>query len=211
MSAAPDVLQRVRLLLPVKALDKAKSRLRLDDAARRTVARLLFENTLDVALECLDPGQVFVVTSDGWVTEVAAQRDVAALDDTSGELNASVDRGLRSLGRRFPCAPLAVLVTDLPMLTPSVLRSALTDAGTSACPRHVVDHRGTGTTFISVPPRMTFRMQFGPDSARRFRDAGSEAMPFAPREISHDLDFRADLEALNHRQKETLCPTTASL
>lgn len=211
MNAAPDVLQRVRLLLPVKALDKAKSRLRLDDAARRTVARLLFENTLDVALECLDPGQVFVVTSDGWVREVAAHRDVAALDDTSGELNASVDRGLRSLGRRFPCAPLAVLVTDLPMLTPSVLRSALTDAGTSACPRHVVDHRGTGTTFISVPPRMTFRMQFGPDSARRFRDAGSEAMPFAPREISHDLDFRADLEALNPRQKETLCPTTASL
>jgi 2-phospho-L-lactate guanylyltransferase len=211
MSAATDSLQPVRLLLPVKALDKAKSRLRLDDAARRTVARWLFENTLDVALECVHPGQVFVVTSDGWVTQAAAQRNVAALDDTSGELNASVDRGLRSLRRRFPSAPLAVLVTDLPMLTPSVLRSALTDAGTSACPRHVVDHRGTGTTFLSIPPRMTFRMQFGPDSARRFSDAGSEAMPFPPREITHDLDFLVDLEALTPQQKETLCPTTALL
>lgn len=58
---------------------------------------------------------------------------------------------------------------------------------------------------------MTFRMQFGPDSARRFSDAGSEAMPYPPREITHDLDFLVDLEALNPQQKETLCPTTALL
>lgn len=200
----------VLLLLPVKPLTLAKSRLGLANHDRQVAARRLFQHTLDVALRCVNQQQIFVLTSDPTVEQLASQQGVTTLFDTAGELNTALDGGLQTLRRKFPHAPIAVMVTDLPLLTPPVLTKALFEAAASTTARHVVDHRGTGTTFVSLPRRTVLPMVFGPDSAKRFSDAGSIPMLFPPPEISRDLDVNSDLSALNSHQKEHFGPNTSS-
>jgi len=203
-------MSSIRVLLPVKPLNLAKSRLDLPVSARQQVAERLFEHTLEVALKCVRRQQVFVLTADPRVQGRAQRMGVGTIEDSDDNLNTSLSAGLQTLRMRFPNDPLAVLVTDLPQLEPAALISTLLLAATSKRPRHVVDQHGTGTTFVSVPPRTDLPMLFGPHSAHRFRAAGSVPIPPANVGISHDLDLIADLDALDESMKENLCLPTAS-
>lgn len=87
---------------------------------------------------------------------------------------------------------MAVLVAELPRLRPDELRGALEDAAGSAVPRHVADHHGTGTTFVSIPPGARLPMVFGSGSAHRFTRLGSVPLTGAPRGLRTDLDTATD-------------------
>lgn len=200
----------IRVLLPVKPFSRAKSRLDVPAGQRPLVARRLFVHTLDVALRCLQREQVFVMTADLQVRGMARSRQVRTIDDAADDLNGSLDAALLALRRRFPSDTLAVMVADLPRLVAPVLTSVLRDAASSDRPRHVVDHHRSGTTFVSLPPSSALRMVFGPDSARRFARAGSVPMLLPPPAMTHDLDVRSDLDALDAQLKEILCPSTPS-
>jgi len=201
----PIPLASIRILLPVKALAHAKSRLDVPAHTRALIARRLFANTLEVTLQCVRPPQVFVMTDDLRVMDAASRRRVRTVDDTHNDLNMSLDSALTALRARFPEDTLAVMVTDLPRLTAPALTATLRDALSTRHPRHVIDQHGAGTTFVSMPPRRNLPMVFGPDSAQRFCDAGSLPMAFPPPGIAHDLDVLPDLKSLTAKQKENLC------
>jgi 2-phospho-L-lactate guanylyltransferase len=203
-------LTSIRILLPAKAFDHAKSRLDVPAQERSLIARRLFVNTLDVALQCVRRQQVFVMTNDPQAMDAASRRRVLTLGDRPNDLNLSLQSALATLRARFPDDTVAVMVTDLPRLTAPVLTATLQEAASSRHPRHVIDQHGVGTTFVSIPPRRSLSMAFGPDSARRFSDAGSVPMSFPPPAIAHDLDVLSDLKALTPQQKENLCPSTPS-
>jgi 2-phospho-L-lactate/phosphoenolpyruvate guanylyltransferase len=135
------------VLLPVKVLARAKSRLAvLAGDRRRDLALALAADTVAAVAACPAVARVVVVTSDpvagpllsalGAVIVPDEPADLAAaltgLDaarlDTAGlqeGLNAALRHGAAEAARRWPGSGLAALTADLPALRPAELAAAL--------------------------------------------------------------------------------------
>jgi 2-phospho-L-lactate guanylyltransferase len=144
------------VLLPVKVLARAKSRLAVLAGDRRgDLALALASDTVTAALACPEVGRVVVVTSDpvagpllaalGAVIFADAPADAVArlgpqgaVDGAPGLgdlgvqdlLNAALRHGAAIAARRWPGTGLAALTADLPAVTPAELAAALRTART---------------------------------------------------------------------------------
>jgi 2-phospho-L-lactate guanylyltransferase (CobY/MobA/RfbA family) len=85
------------VLVPVKALGLAKSRLSLPPDERRVIARALAEHTLRTVAETLGSRYLVVVTADLSVGELAAQTGASVVNDPHDDLNRAVQHGLASI------------------------------------------------------------------------------------------------------------------
>lgn len=202
------------IVVPVKELDRAKSRLvpALTADGRRALVTAM---AADVLRTCADtPGvtRIRVVSADPRVEELARRAGAEFVVEGTvpgpghtDPLNAALDLALRGIG-----APVGVITADLPELLPHHLRRILDEAGRH---RHstVPDHRGAGTTmaFWTGPPGARV-CRFGPDSAARFRVEGG-AVPLAVDDdlapAARDVDLPDDLLALPGRR---IGPATAA-
>lgn len=182
---------RPHVLVPVKALGLAKSRLNLPPDERRMIARTLAEHTLRTVAGTLGSRFLVVVTADPSVGELAAQSGASVVNDPHGDLNRAVQHGLASitLGK-----PVLVLVADLPRLESRALAALVEEVGSSKEPCYVPDVHGTGTTAAYLPPGWRLPTRFGQGSASRFRAAGWARVVNAPIETCIDLDTISDLE-----------------
>jgi len=207
------------VLLPVKVLARAKSRLAvLAGDRRRELALALASDTVAAVLDCPEVTRVVVVTSDREaasllaglgaivVPEEPADRQ-PGLPDLNGfvlngsadgpvamgvqdQLNAALRHGAAVAARRWPGTGLAALTADLPALSPAELAAALRAAG--AIPGRaafVPDAAGVGTTMYAVPPGGEFRPLFG--GASRARHAASGA---AELEVDDTAGLRRDVD-----------------
>jgi 2-phospho-L-lactate guanylyltransferase len=157
-------------VVPVKPLDSAKSR--LGDTREPTRAEL----ALAFAIDCLTAlvsaslvDRVLVVSSDPALHPVAGALGALWLDEAEAAgLNAAAAQGLASLDAS---GPVAVIVSDLPALTPAAIDLALTLA--SAEPMGFIsDAAGTGTTMLMAAERSRCVPAFGVRSRARHRRAG---------------------------------------
>lgn len=192
MKAGCEPLDRIRLVIPVKRLANAKTRLSPHAPVRRAAAESLVTHTLQVATSCLHPRQIYVLTADPVAEELARRHGAHVLPDTETDLNSDLHTALTDLRRRDDDTVLVVLVADLPRLHPAELRHALAEAAVSIVPRHVADHHGTGTTFVSIPPGTHLPMVFGTGSAQHFSFLGSVPLRGARQGLRTDLDTPAD-------------------
>jgi 2-phospho-L-lactate/phosphoenolpyruvate guanylyltransferase len=197
MTATSELLEDVQLLIPVKRLAAAKSRLSSDAATRHAAAEWLFHRTVEVATACLTRDQVVVLTADEHVARQSTRLGVHVMHDPAPDLNSALHVGIRALQRQQEAVSIVVLVADLPRLEPDDLRSVLPELVRGAVPCHVPDHHGTGTTMVFLPPGSRVPMVFGADSARQFTRLGSVAVTGAPRRLRTDLDTPADPFQLN--------------
>ncbi|MFT3873892.1 MAG: NTP transferase domain-containing protein [Nocardioides sp.] len=186
----------MRLLVPAKALDRAKTRLALPPDVRLLVARALVERTLATASETVGPDRVTVVTDGADVRRLAAPLGVDVLDENAGGLNSALDLGIGHLRRLDPPATCVVLVSDLPLISVADLGEVLTHLDAASTPRHVADLHGSGTTLLALPAGATLPLGFGPGSARHFAEAGSRLLDPVPASLRTDLDTLADLANL---------------
>jgi 2-phospho-L-lactate guanylyltransferase len=191
------------VLLPVKVLARAKSRLAvLAGDRRQELALALASDTVAAVLACPEVARVVVVTSDqvagpllaalGAIVvpdepaDRAASRggggglDGAATAGVPGDpgvqdaLNAALRHGGAVAARRWPGTGLAALTADLPAVSPAELATALRAAGTSPGPAAFVpDAACVGTTLYAVPPGGEFRPLFGGASRARHAAAGA--------------------------------------
>jgi 2-phospho-L-lactate/phosphoenolpyruvate guanylyltransferase len=148
------------VLLPVKVLAQAKSRLTILAGDRRRELALAFaSDTVAAVLACPEVARVIVVTSDPVAGPLLAAlgaiivadepaagepvagdpRGRAGLDSADGvqdALNAALRHGAAVAARRWPGTGLAALTADLPALNPNELATALrhTAAGASGAP-----------------------------------------------------------------------------
>jgi 2-phospho-L-lactate guanylyltransferase len=199
----------VDLVVPVKALRHAKSRLApavadLDDAdrprAHQALALALVRDTL-AAVAAAAVRRTVVVTAEPAALAGIAPSGVTMITDLGGGLNAAVSRGVEHLRSRAPAGPaiVAALQGDLPALRPAELDDALDVARrvlTGSTPAaFVADHVGTGTTLLVGAPDRGLDPRFGPASAQAHRAAG--AVPLAGRwpGLRTDVDTPADLAA----------------
>ena len=77
-------------IVPVKALDLAKSRLALPPGERRQLALAFATDTLDALLACPDIGAVVVITADPDVAALAAARQAHVVPDSTDSLDAAI-------------------------------------------------------------------------------------------------------------------------
>ncbi|WP_280718471.1 2-phospho-L-lactate guanylyltransferase [Kitasatospora sp. MAP5-34] len=187
------------LVLPVKPLALAKSRLGPFAGARRPELALAFAlDTVTAALACPLVGRVLVVTQDTCAARQLARLGAVVVDgEPDGGLNPALAHGAEYARRIAPRAPLAVLSADLPALRPAELARVL-GAVPPAGRAFLADTPGIGTTLLACSPGARLGPAFGGGSRARHAAGGAYeiGLPDVP-SVRRDVDTGADLaEAL---------------
>jgi 2-phospho-L-lactate guanylyltransferase len=179
------------VVVPVKRLDIAKSRLSsYGDAHRRELA-LAF--AADVVLAASTVAQVLVVTDDPQARELLASLGAqVTADDPDAGLNPALAHGADLLREQSPGLAVATLSADLPALLAPDLTAVL-----ARVPREgrgfVADLAGTGTTLLAASPGQELLPAYGPGSRESHRQSGAVEL-IAPESVRRDVDTPEDLE-----------------
>lgn len=174
------------IVIPVKG-SIGKSRLDAGDA-RAALAVAFARDAVAAACATASVVRVVVVTDDPAVTRGLSGIEVVA--DPGTGLHGAIRAGLAVLD---PGQPAAVMLGDLPALTPAALEGALALAGRERR-AYVPDAIATGTTLLTATRADALRPHFGPGSAQLHRLAGHVELPVEPESgLRVDVDELADL------------------
>lgn len=191
------------LILPVKRLSEAKTRLRgtaADDATHARLALALAHDTVAAARAAHEVRRMLVVTSDPTVAaEFAAIGVEVAAEGAEPGLNAAFTRGAALLRERDPGAPVAALQADLPALRPAELDAAVVVArarfATGTRRVFCTDTEGTGTTLLLAAGGADLDPRFGIGSAVAHAGSGARALTGEWPGLRRDVDTSDDLRA----------------
>lgn len=177
----------VDLVVPVKALDRAKSRLVGAGVDRPVLALAFALDTIAAALPAVRT--VLAVTSDPAVALELRALGVESLAGPEG-LNEALRFGAGVLRARDAGSVVGALQADLPALRTEELALALAAArGRSFCP----DRQGTGTTLLLSEPGGPLDPAFGVGSAAAHAASGAAALVGPWPSLRHDVDTTHDL------------------
>jgi 2-phospho-L-lactate guanylyltransferase len=176
------------VLIPVKAFDQAKRRLRLalDESERAALARAMADRVVGAA----HPLPVAVVCDDNAVAEWARQLGALVVWEPGRGLNGAVEAGVEHL-RAAGVTQVTVAHADLPRATGIAL------VGESPGITLVPDRYGNGTNVIAVPTDAGFQFSYGPGSfARHVAEATRLGLPTRVLErpdLAWDIDEPGDV------------------
>ncbi|WP_240193871.1 MULTISPECIES: 2-phospho-L-lactate guanylyltransferase [unclassified Gordonia (in: high G+C Gram-positive bacteria)] len=200
MGVRPSAARESTVVLAVKALGDAKSRLRPlppahDDRPALVIAMLT--DTLS-AVTAARPRRVVVVSPDARVHTIASDFGAVTVDEPTARLEGwtALNAALAHGASEFD-GPIAYLQADLPAMRPESLQEALDEASDElvhAPAAFVSDRAGTGTALLVAGP--SFRPLFGVDSAAAHRTAAAvELDPGRTRwpDLRTDIDTPEDL------------------
>ena len=177
------------LLVPVKALSLAKSRLDLGhDHLRAPLMRAFALDAIEAAVRTSSVGQVYVVTDEpGFEIDGATRLP----DEGDGDLNRALVHATLRVRLRQPDWGIAAMCADLPCVNAQDLHTAL---GSGLTPRwFVADAAGSGTTLLAAAPGVDLDPHFGSDSARRHERSGAVAVRTPVTTLRRDVDTDVDL------------------
>jgi 2-phospho-L-lactate guanylyltransferase len=181
----------------MKAWDHAKSRLHVDPATRRALAEAVARDTLAAVLSCADVGEVVVVTRGDLVVDHVRSAGAYIIQEPADRpidtLGSAIRHGIAWAEAHRPCAPLAVVPSDLPALTPDALGELLAVARAHPF-AFVPDANGDGTTILTIRTPDLMHAGYGPGSAERHRGYGAHELA-AAEALRQDVDTLADLVA----------------
>ncbi|MFN8077059.1 MAG: 2-phospho-L-lactate guanylyltransferase [Kineosporiaceae bacterium] len=181
------------VVMPVKGGPTAKSRL----GAEPRLATAIALDSVAAALGCPAVGAVLTVTGDDEVAAACAALGARVVREAraQGGLDAAVTLGV-ARARGSGAGPLAVLLADVPALTPADLAAAL-DAVAVAVPEGcavVPDAEGTGTVLLAAPRGRLVRPSFGVGSAAAHEAAGAVRLELDVPRLRGDVDDADGLE-----------------
>ena len=188
------VAQSWAVVVPVKRLELAKSRLAVPPQLRRELALAMAMDTVAACLSTPTVAAVLVVTDDQTAaTAVRALGAQVIRDEPDAGLNPALAHGAQVLLSEHPRAGIVALSSDLPALSSPALSALLTRAATveAGC---VADAAGTGTTVLSARSAGTLAPAFGAGSLQRHRAAGAvDLTTYADPRVRRDVDTTEDL------------------
>ncbi|MGW5052106.1 2-phospho-L-lactate guanylyltransferase [Actinokineospora sp. NPDC004072] len=183
----------VDVVIPVKHLDRAKSRLRGAHPDHRRLVLAVVRDTVTAALAAASVRAVLVVCEDERVVDGLAGTGAECVDERGlPGLNAALRFGARLLRERDPGSVVAALQADLPALRPADLDAAAAEAAGRRA--YVPDHAGTGTVALLSAAGGPLAPRFGPGSAARHAET-AVAVGFGLTALRQDVDTPADLAA----------------
>jgi len=182
------------LVLPVRSLESSKSRLAefLTPIERAALTLAMLEDVLDSTT--VMPGwATWVLSPDEAVLGIAVTRGVRAVTEEQGPLGAAIAQA-EAEAADAGLSTLAVLLPDLPLLTPAALTRALHTLGPVVL---APSADGGGTNLLVRRPPGAIEAHFGTDSFRRhLEDAAERDLPTSvveARELAADLDVPGDI------------------
>ena len=182
-----------RLVLPVKGGSAAKSRLVPQrGVSRRALAEAMALDALTAVLSCPEVGSAHVVTGDARLAAAATALGARIVADPGAGLDAAVGAGIRAVVEAFGEGPTAVLLPDLPALTPQELADAL-NACAAYDAAYVPDTEGTGTVLLAARAATGLHPAFGDDSAGRHA-AHARRLDLDLPALRRDVDVAAALD-----------------
>lgn len=191
--SSPTALYAWQVIVPVRGGPVGKSRLRsiegrvLADTDRGDLALAMARDTVSAAVAGTR-GRVLVLTGDERVRAMAADCGASIAPDGGRGLNTELAVAVDSVA---PSDGVCVLLGDLPAILPADLEEVLHLAGSTSAPGVVVpDWEESGTTLVALAPGRPGRVGFcfGPDSARRHRQAGLRAAGLHLARLRSDVD-----------------------
>ncbi|MBN9390181.1 MAG: 2-phospho-L-lactate guanylyltransferase [Chloroflexi bacterium] len=209
--------QKVWVIVPVKALVEAKSRLSpvLTTAQRRNLAFQMAGHTLCVLQTLQKKGLIagFVTVSRDPVVRTLTQKygGVFLPEKISGTspdvaLNAALTQAARWTTATYSPDALLILHSDLPFLRwedlANLLRHAQAQPGQEIALLSPDRHgRGTNSLFLRPPALLNFEFLFGENSFKKYQDfikgAGLEPTLYPLPNLGFDLDYPEDLAAIS--------------
>ena len=195
MGAVAGVTTEWVVIVPVKRLDRAKTRLSARPAPQRRALALAFAlDTVRAAIGCADVVGVVVVTDDEEVRAAVSALGASWVpDEPDSGLNAALTHGTDVVRRTSPDAWVAVLAADLPALRSEELARALA-AARLVDRGFLADAGGTGTTLLTARPGVALDARFGPRSRAAHAATGAVALEPGPVPgLRRDVDTEVDL------------------
>lgn len=182
------------LVVPVKPLEVAKSRLVSLGPHRERLALAIAADTVTAALRCPRVDTLFVVTNDPVAGKVLAGLGAVVMgDEPDAGLNPALRHGQQSALTANPDTGVAAVSADLPALRPGELARVL-DAGSQHELAFVPDAAGAGTTVLAAAPGAPFSPHFGPGSRDRHAAQGAVELTIDDiASVRRDVDTPADL------------------
>ena len=196
----------ISIVVPVKGLRAGKSRLAqtMTDDARWELNRHLTERTLGIATAFADTADVYAVSPDPDVEEIAASFSVRFLHQSGDGLNP----GLEEAACQLPGGRTIYLAVDLPDLATDDIRALAETTGIGIA----TDLRGLGTNALSVPAPRTLAFRFGPNSFELHRmlaiESGFAVETVMRPGLAFDLDTENDFLRANRYTKG--CPKSTN-
>lgn len=185
--------ERWAIVLPVKRLASAKTRLQVDPDVRIELALAMAADTVRAAKACPLIEVVIAVSDDPAAAPLLrALGAVVVPDQPDAGLNPALRHGA-AVSEVPAGVGIAAIAADLPSLRPDELAdllAAANDRGSAV----VADAAGGGTTLFAAEAVDRFRPQFGPDSRARHVAGGAvDLTDTAGRTLRCDVDTLADL------------------
>jgi 2-phospho-L-lactate guanylyltransferase len=185
---------RWAIVLPVKQLAVAKSRLIASDDVRQDLALAMALDTVRAAAACPAVSEVVAVSDDALAVAALGALGIHVVPDRpDAGLNPALEYGGRAAAARDPGAGIAAMSADLPALRPVDLEEILAlAAGTASAV--VGDAGGEGTTLLTARPAEDFQPRFGGRSRMAHVAAGAvDLTAAAAASLRQDVDTVADL------------------
>jgi 2-phospho-L-lactate/phosphoenolpyruvate guanylyltransferase len=206
----------VDLLVPVKPLWVAKSRLRGavlkpappaafdkpappavpggDQRAHRELALALVRDTIAAARAAHLVRRLLAICSDPQAARVLRADGAEVIpDDPDAGLNPALRHGAALLRAEDPAAAVGALQSDLPALRPAELDAAIAAfaalGGRAFCP----DRAGLGSTMLLAAPGVELDPRFGNGSAAAHSGSGAHRLDGPWPSLRCDVDTEADL------------------
>jgi 2-phospho-L-lactate guanylyltransferase len=183
----------VDLAVPIKRLDRAKTRLRgAVEGAHADLVLALLVDTVTAAAGAEGVGRVLVVCEDSRVPAALRGTGAECVDERGlPGLNAALAFAAGLLRERNPHGVVGALQADLPALRAADLAAAI---GAAAGRRaFCADRPGTGTTLLLSAPGGPLEPRFGASSAAAHAASGAVAVGAGLASLRCDVDTAADL------------------
>ncbi len=180
------------LVVPIKRLDRAKSRLRgavpAGEHAGLVLALLL--DTVTAAVSADAVRRVLVVCEDERIPVALRGTGVECVDERGlPGLNAALSFGAELV--RTPAGAVGALQADLPALRPADLTAAVEEAAGRRA--YCADRPGTGTTLLLAAPGEPLGPRFGPGSADAHAATSAVRVGVSRASLRCDVDTEDDL------------------
>jgi 2-phospho-L-lactate guanylyltransferase len=193
------------VVLAVKPLHQAKTRLDLSAEMRRALMTTLAAQTVNVAMACPLVDSVVMVTSDREVTAMAKRLGATPVDEEEpAGLNAAFDRGRVWVRNRTSCSVVVLMVADLAWPRSVDLGNLIQRFLERQEPLLVPDRSGSGTTCLMHDVTTSPSLAFGLDSAARHRRLGYASAGPGLASLRHDVDLVEDLDGLPRSHRRAL-------
>ena len=203
----PTLYQMWHVVLPLKGTDDAKSRLQVPPSARKRMVVAMAADTMSAVQSTPDVHRVTVLSrqAGGALTSFVERAFDIAIQPPEA---ASLDEALQWFAstRADRATPLAVVVADLPALTPQSMADVLMLADKQRMGM-VADSPGTGTTILTARDPAEMITHFGDQSASAHQADGARLLPGAE-------DARCDVDTVDDLMHATalgLGPHTLAL